>query len=276
MHIFYITYSKILKMPLTVHHLRRSQSERIVWLCEELIAINPNFQYELIKHERDPVTALAPPSLKDLSPARTAPVLMDDNVNPPVVLAESQAIVEYIVNVYGGGNLVAGPTSPEYVQYLSWYNFANGSLQPGLTRLGTVDLVVKAMTRISAKQEGEDMSTAERANQAQKDGQNVTDPLTSMIKARLDNHLDMLNKRLSETRYLAGEYLTAADIMIVFSLTTMRGFYPYSLKEYPNILTYLGLIAKRPAYMTAFGKAEPGLEPLITPEVEPFDFEAFR
>lgn len=263
-------------MPLTIHHLRRSQSERIVWLCEELGALNPNFRYELVLHERDSTTALAPASLKDLSPARTAPVMIDSTVDPPVTLAESQAIVEYILHMFGGGHLIVTPPSSEYVHYLSWYNFANGSLQPGLTRLGTVDLVLKAVARIDTKQQEQAETTTVEAKQAERDRQRMIDPLTAMIKVRLFNHLDMLNSRLGEAKYLAGEDLTAADIMTFFSLTTMRGFYPYSLSEYPNILRYLNVVAKRPAYITALQKAEQGLEPLISPEVELFDFAAFK
>lgn len=263
-------------MSLTIHHLRRSQSERIVWLCEELIALDPSFRYELVKHDRDPISALAPPSLRDLSPAKTAPVMIDSTADPPVLLAESQAIVEYIVHVHGSGNFTISPGSPEYVHYLSWYNFANGSLQPGLTRLGTVDLVLKAASRIEAQRQGQAASTSEQDKKAETGRKDVADPLIAMVKARLDNHLDMLNVRLGEAKYLAGEHLTTADIMMVFSLTTMRGFYPYSLKEYANILRYLDMVAKRPAYMTAFQKAEPGLEPLIGTETELFDFAVFK
>lgn len=105
---------------------------------------------------------------------------------------------------------------------------------------------------------------------------NVADPLTAMIRARLYNHLDMINARLSQAKYLAGSTLTAADVMTVFSLTTMRGFYPYSLREYPNILRYLSEIAQRPAYIRAFQRAEPGMKPLIDAETETFDFAVFK
>ena len=81
---------------LTVHHLHRSQSERIVWLCEEL-----GIPYELKCYKRDPVTILAPPELKALHPMGAAPVITDDRL----VLAESAAIVEYIIAKHGGGRL---------------------------------------------------------------------------------------------------------------------------------------------------------------------------
>lgn len=263
-------------MPLTIHHLRRSQSERIVWLCEELNSLDPKFHYELVQHERDPVTALAPPDLKDMSSARTAPVMVDTTVEPAVVLAESQAIVEYIIHVHGSKSLSIPPGSEDYAHYVSWYSFANGSLQPGLTRLGTVDLVLKALARMSSKGEDQTPKSEDEVRQVVANQAKVADPLTAMIRARLYNHLNMINTRLGEAQYLAGPNLTAADIMTVFSLTTMRGFYPYSLGEYPNILRYLGEIAQRPAYVRAFQKAEPGMKPLIDADIEPFDFAVFK
>ncbi len=85
---------------LTVHHLGRSQSERIVWLCEEL-----GLDYTLVHHVRDPVTMLSPPSLTVLHPLGAAPVITDGDL----VLAESGAIVEYVIRRHGGGRLALGP-----------------------------------------------------------------------------------------------------------------------------------------------------------------------
>ena len=107
---------------LTVHHLARSQSERIVWLCEEL-----GLAYELVRHARDPSGA-APPAYKALSPFGTAPVITDGDL----VLGESGAIVEYILRRYGGSRLLPGPDQPEWSQFLFWFHFANGSYVPGL------------------------------------------------------------------------------------------------------------------------------------------------
>lgn len=108
---------------LTVHHLGFSQSDRIVWLCEEL-----GVDYELKRYDRDPVTRLAPEAYKALSPAGTAPVITDGDL----VLGETNAIVEYIVAKYGGGGLTVGPDQPNFADYLFWLHFANGSLMPAL------------------------------------------------------------------------------------------------------------------------------------------------
>jgi len=96
---------------LTVHPLRRSQSERIVWLCEEL-----RLDYTLKCYVRDPATMLAPAEYRALHPMGTAPVITDGDV----MLAESGAIVEYIIARYGDGRLAIPPAHPEFSQYLFW------------------------------------------------------------------------------------------------------------------------------------------------------------
>ncbi|MHC2324808.1 glutathione S-transferase [Bradyrhizobium diazoefficiens] len=111
---------------LTVHHLGKSQSERIVWLCEEL-----EIPYELKRYARDSVTMLAPPDYKALHPIGAAPVITDGDL----VLAESGAIVDYIMARYGNGRLVLRPDDPDFAQFLYWFHFANGTLQAGMGRL---------------------------------------------------------------------------------------------------------------------------------------------
>ena len=83
------------------------------------------------------------------------------------------------------------------------------------------------------------------------------------LQARLSRALDFLNRRLGEADYLAGSELTAADIMIVFSLTTMRTFTSYVLTPYPHILAYLGRIGAREAYQRAMRKGDPGMTPVL-------------
>ena len=211
---------------LTVHHLGKSQSERIVWLCEEL-----GLPYELKVYDRDKVTRLAPPDYKALHPLGAAPVI-DDN---GLVLAESGAIVEYLTTRYGKGRLVLAPDHPEYGQFVYWLHFANGTLQPATSRnmiLGRLNLpndnaVLRAM------------------------------------KGRLDLALGLVEARLGEADYLAGRDLTTADIMIVFTLTTMRLFLPFDLKPYPNIRAYLARVGQRDAYRRAMNKGDPDMTPML-------------
>ena len=211
---------------LTVHHLGRSQSERIVWLCEEL-----GLDYELKRYERDPVTRLAPPEYKALHPIGTAPIITDG----ALVLAESGAIIEYIIGKYGGARLSRANDHPDYAGYLYWLHFANASFQALLHRT----LVAR---RLEPPPEHRVLLD---------------------LQKRLDRALEFLNRRLGEADYLAGNELTAADIMIVFSLTTMRSFTPYELKPYPNILAYLQRIAARDAYQRAMRKGDPGMALLV-------------
>src|ERR1700740_3315156 len=110
---------------LTVHHLGRSQSERIVWLCEEL-----GLDYELKRYERDPATRLAPAGDKALHPIGTAPVITDGGL----VLGESGTIIEYIIAKYGGGRLARKAGHPEFADYLYWFHYANASFQALLPR----------------------------------------------------------------------------------------------------------------------------------------------
>jgi glutathione S-transferase len=104
---------------LTVHHLNVSQSERIIWLLEELELL-----YELRVYQRDPSTQLAPVELRSVHPIGSAPVLCDGEI----VLAESGAIIEYVLSRYGDGRLTVPVTSLQYPDYLYWFHYANGSL----------------------------------------------------------------------------------------------------------------------------------------------------
>jgi glutathione S-transferase len=117
---------------LTVHHLGISQSERIVWLCEEL-----EIPYQLVRYDRDPNTRLAPEQYKVLHPFGTAPVITDGRM----VLGESGAIMEYILAKHGGGRLVVGADEPNFADYLFWFHFANGSFMPS----AMTDIVVTIM-----------------------------------------------------------------------------------------------------------------------------------
>lgn len=212
---------------LTVHHLGRSQSERIVWLCEEL-----DIPYELKLYERDPTTMLAPPEYKALHPLGAAPVIEDG----ALVLAESGAIVDYIVAKYGQGRLTLRPDDPDFAQFLYWFHFANGTLQAGLGRLMIL-------------------------NRLGLDGDNT---MLRAMTARLDRAMALVEARTGAADYLAGQAFTIADIMIGFSLTTMRYFQPYDLSRHPNIRKYLVRLGARPAYRRAMEKGDPGMPLLLS------------
>lgn len=211
---------------LKLHHLGHSQSERIVWLCEEL-----GLTYELLHYTRDPVTRLSPPALKALHPLGAAPLLQDGEL----LLAESAAIVEYLIARHGGGRLRPGPQDPGYADFLYWFHFANGNLQPAMLRYMTL-------------------------NRAQLPADHA---LPASVKDRLDKLLALMEQRLRTVPHLAGQEFSAADIMNVFSLTTMRLFQPVDLASYPAIRAYLQRIGERPAYQLAMRKGDPDLTPLL-------------
>ena len=212
---------------LTVHHLGKSQSERIVWLCEEL-----QIPYELKCYSRDARTMLAPPEYKALHRIGAAPVITDGDV----VLAESGAVVEYITARYGKGRLTLAADHPDFAQFLYWFHFANGTLQASMGRLMILNRLKLA-------------------------GDN---PLLLATKARVDRAFDLVEARTREAEYLAGSAFTTADIMMGFSLTTMRYFQPYDLARCPNIVGYLARIGARPAYRRAMEKGDPGMPLLLT------------
>jgi glutathione S-transferase len=212
---------------LKIHHLGHSQSERIVWLCEEL-----GLPYELRHYTRDAVTMLSPPELQALHPLGAAPVIEDGGL----LLAESAAIVEYIIVKHGGGRFKPGPEHPDYANFLYWFHFSNGNLQSVMGRLMMV-------------------------NRAQLPADH---PVRVSVQGRLDRLLKLVEKRLGEARFFAGNEFTAADIMSVFSLTTMRLFQPLDLAPWPNIRAYLQHIGERPAYRRAMAKGDPDLTPMLS------------
>jgi glutathione S-transferase len=212
---------------LKIHHLGHSQSERVIWLCEEL-----GLPYEVQHHTRDATTFLSPPELKALHPLGAAPLIEDGDL----LLAESAAIVEYIIVKHGAGRLKPGPDHPDYADFLYWFHFSNGNLQPALGRSMMV-----ARLKLPA-----------------------TDPVQASVQARLDRVMTLVETRLGERLHLAGDEFTAADIMTVFSLTTMRLFQPVDLGPYPNIRAYLRRIGERPAYRRAMVKGDPDLTPMLT------------
>ena len=216
------------KMSLTIHHLQASQSERLPWLCEEL-----QIPYTLTLHQRAPI--FSPQSIRDLNPLGQAPVIQDGDLT----LAESAACVEYIIHRHGSGKLALPPSHNDYADYLYWFHFANGTLQPNI-----LVMVLQQQQQLSGSEPAPGSLAARRAH-------------------RFGKLLAHLDDRLVRNEWLAGEEFTAADIMTVFSLTTMRMFYPFDLSPYQAVLRYLQRVVKRDGYCKARSKADPELELMI-------------
>jgi len=206
---------------LTVHHLGISQSDRIVWLCEEL-----GIPYVLKRYDRDPVTRMAPAEYRALHPFGTAPVITDGEL----VLGESGAIIEYLCHRYGDGRLIIKPDASEYPSYLFWFHFANGSMMP--SRMA--ELIARSV------------------------GDGAPKPLIDALCERSNRAFEMLEERVRDHPYLAGAQFSAADIMMMFPITTMREFAPRDLTPYPNIQRYIQRLASRPAFSRAMSIADPG------------------
>ncbi|MEW9856189.1 glutathione S-transferase family protein [Novosphingobium sp. M1R2S20] len=209
---------------LVVHHLELSQSERIVWLCEEL-----ELEYELRRYERRADNRLAPEVYKALHPMGIAPVVSVDDL----VLGESAAICEYINVRFGGGRLAPPPSDPDYPGHLFWFHWSNATF------------MATKMMELALALGGGDAGTV---------------PFVAERSARAR---DLIERRLGEAPYFGGRELTLADIMMVYALTTSRAFSGAPIDHLPNTRVYLRRIGARAAYKRAMAKAEPGMEPMI-------------
>ncbi|PKF63781.1 glutathione S-transferase family protein [Psychromonas sp. psych-6C06] len=194
---------------ITVHHLNASRSQRVLWLLAEL-----DIAYELVNHQRDPKTQLAPESLKAIHPLAKAPVIVDG----ALTLCESGAVVEYILNKYAQGRLRPAINDANYYAYLEWMHFAEGSLS-----LPLITLLFMGMER----REGEL-------------------PMDGYVAKEIALDFDYIESVLSQRAYFAGEMFTAADIMMTFMLEIANKL--GILQGRPYTLTYLKKVQQRDAY----------------------------
>lgn len=210
---------------LTVHHLGISQSERIVWLCEEL-----GLDYTFKRYERRADNRLAPDDYKALHPMGIAPVITDGEL----VLGESGAICDYINAKYGHGKLAPAPDDVDFADHMFWFHWSNGTFMTTLMMQ-----LVLSMT----KDEG--------------------GFATGFVTDRSNRGWAMIEARLGEAEFFGGKHLSTADIMMVYCLSTTRATRGTTLDGFPNIQAYLARIGERPAYQRAMAKAEPGMAPLL-------------
>ena len=204
---------------ITIYHLDTSRSERIVWLMEEL-----GLEYKLELFQRND-NGSAPDALRKIHALGKAPVIRDGNT----VLAESGAIVDYIVHRYAGDRLAVAPAAHDYARYIYWFHFAEGSL---------MSLLILALV----------LSRVPEAD---------TSPARTRVLERMKQTLAFIDSELALATYFAGATFTAADVMMTFPFTTMRHFLKYDLAPYANILAYLQRIESRPAYQKAMALAGP-------------------
>jgi glutathione S-transferase len=211
---------------ITVHHLNDSRSQRILWLLEEL-----ELPYEIVRYKRDPATMLAPPALRAVHPLGKSPVITDG----ALTLAESGAIVEYLVERYGNGRLIPPAGTPERLRYTYWLHYAEGSAMPPL-------LLKLAFTRVA---------NAPMPFFARAIARRIADgALRAFVDPQIARHLDYLEGELGRSPWFAGNAFTAADVQMSFPLeaAAARGGLGASR---PKLAAFLERIHARAGYARA-------------------------
>jgi len=215
---------------ITVHHLNSSRSQRILWLLEEL-----GLPYEIQYYQRDPKTMLAPASLRAIHPLGKSPVITDDGVT----IAETGAIIEYLVDRYAGGRLVPEKDSADFLKYRYFMHYAEGSLMPYLVMKLVFNKIETSPMPFFAKPIAKKI--------AQKTKQ-------TFIQPNLDTHLKFLESELQKTEWFAGNELSAADIQMSFPIEAATARGGLTASTYPKLAAFLDRIHTRPAYQRALAK----------------------
>ncbi len=218
---------------LTVHHLNNSRSQRILWLLEEL-----GVSYEIQRYQRDAKSMLAPPELLRVHPLGKSPVLSDDDVT----VAESGAIIEYLLEKYGAGRLVPPPGTEARRRFTYWLHFAEGSAMPPLLLKLIFDRVGSGQGMpFFAKPISRGIAAKVKA---------------LMIEPNLKRQLDFMESELSRSEWFAGDDFSAADIQMSFPVeaSAMRAGLDASR---PQLMTFLKKIHARPAFRRALERGGP-------------------
>ncbi|NBC23269.1 MAG: glutathione S-transferase [Gammaproteobacteria bacterium] len=216
---------------ITVHHLEDSRSQRVLWLLEEL-----GLDYEIRRYERDPETMLGPESLKQVHPLGKSPVIEDGGR----VVAESGAIIEYLVQRHGDGRLAPPAGTDERLRYTYWLHYAEGTLMP----LFVMGLVFERLS-------GPPMPLLLRPV----GGLIGAGVRKSFIEPRLGENLAFIEDELGRSTWFAGEELSGADVQMSFPLeaAASRG----GVDDYPRIRAFVERVHARPAYRRALERGGP-------------------
>jgi glutathione S-transferase len=217
---------------IVVHHLNNSRSQRVLWVLEEL-----GLAYEVKRYQRDAKTMLAPPELRQVHPLGKSPVITDGELT----LAESGAILEYLVERYGEGRFAPAPGTPERLRYLYWMHYAEGSLMPPLLlklvfnriETGPMPFFVRPVARgIARRVKG------------------------TFIEPQIVRHLDYLEAELGKHAWFAGGDFSAADIQMSFPLEAAAARGGLDATR-PKLMGFLERIHARPAYRRALEAGGP-------------------
>lgn len=200
---------------LTVHHLNNSRSQRILWLLEEL-----GTPYEIKKYQRMEGIPLAPPELKEVHPLGKSPVITDRGKT----IAESGAIVEYIIDTYGNGRMKPQPGTDDYLKYVEWMHYAEGSAM--------FPLLLALLSGFMG------------------DGAAMIQP---RIDSEIANHLSYIESGLKGRQFFVGNDLTGADIQMLFVFEAAGA----RLEPYPDSVAYRARMQARPAYQRGIQRGGP-------------------
>lgn len=217
---------------ITVHHLNNSRSQRVLWLLEEL-----GLRYEIKKYQRDPDTLLAPASLRDVHPLGKAPVLTDDGQT----IAESGAMIEYVLDRYGHGRLIPSVGTPERLRYTYWLHFAEGSAMPPLLLKLVFDTIPKRPMPFFVRPIARGISRK---------------VLAAFVMPNLQRQLDFMESELGKSEWFAGAEFTAADIQMSFPLEAAAQRAGLDASR-PKLSSFLDRIHARPAYLRALERGGP-------------------
>ena len=217
---------------ITVHHLNNSRSQRVLWLLEEL-----GLPYEVQKYQRDAKTMLAPPALLKVHPLGKSPVIADGDVT----VAETGAIVEYLLERYGNGRLVPPAGSPERRRWTYWLHFAEGSAMPPL-------LLKLIFERIKTTPMPFFIKPIARG---------ICDKvLGAMVEPNLKRQLDFMEGELGQNEWFAGDEFSAADIQMSFPVEAAAQRAGLDARR-PKLMAYLKRIHARSAYKRALARGGP-------------------
>jgi glutathione S-transferase len=211
---------------ITVHHLNNSRSQRVLWLLEEL-----DIEYEVKRYDRDPKTMLAPASLREVHPLGKSPVITDGILT----LAESGAIIEYLVERYGNGRLIPPLGTPERLRYTYWLHYAEGSAMPPLLLKLVFDQIEKGPIPFFVRPIAQAI---------------VRRVKNSFIEPQIAQHLDYQEAELGKSAWFAGNEFTAADIQMSFPLEAAAARAGLDASR-PKLMAFLDRIHTRPAYQRA-------------------------
>ena len=222
---------------LTVHHLEKSRSHRVLWLLEEL-----GLEYEVKVYERKPGKLLAPPELRAIHPLGKSPVITGTDASQEhFALAESGAILEWLAETHSSGVLAVQAGEPARRDYLYWMHYPEGSLMPPFI----ISLVLRQMRKAR-------MPFFARPIARRLTGQ----VLSRYLQPQIDTHLEFIEAHLGDREWLAGNRFTAADVQLGYALVASSGRVGWG-DQYPAIGAYIGRLQARPGYQQAIEKGGP-------------------